>query len=265
MKMKIILVAAILSGVGAFVLTHSYLKAERAKIYAGAERIQIIAASADLPAGTVLRAEDLGSKTVFKASVGTDTVKMEELSSIVGKKLLRPIRRMDPLTWSHIGVSEQMRSGLAPTIRPGMRAVSLGIGGEAAVSGLVQPNDRVDILGTFSFPSPTQAAQVETVTLTVLQDVTVLATGQRLAKGGSFADDGRSFGYSTVTFEVTPREAELLVFAQNMRGQLTLTLRHPEDVSFERALPEVNFQFLEKSLPEINLRRQREIRNKNEL
>jgi Flp pilus assembly protein CpaB len=87
-----------------------------------------------------------------------------------------------------------------------------------------------------------------------------------MAKGvTAAADEGRSFGYSSVTFEVTPREAELLVFAQHMRGQLTLSLRHPEDVTFERALPEVNFQYLEKSLPEINLNRQREIRNKIEL
>lgn len=265
MKQKIILVVAILSGLGAFALTHSYLRAERAKIYEGAERVQVLAAAADLPAGTVLRAEDIGKKTVFKASIGTQAVQIEDLSSVIGKRVLYAFRRNDPLIWSHIDVPERMRSGLAPTIRSGMRAISLGIGGEAAVSGLVQPNDRVDILGTFSLPSPTQAAQMETVTLTVLQDVTVLATGQRLAKGGGVADDGRSFGYSSVTFEVTPREAELLIFAQNMRGQLTLSLRHPEDVSFERALPEVNFQFLEESLPEINLKRQREIRNKGEL
>jgi pilus assembly protein CpaB len=266
MKQKIILVISILAGLGAFALTHRYLKAERARIYEGAERIQVLAAAADLPAGTVLRVEDVGKKTVFKASIGTQAVQVEDLSSVIGKRVLYAFGRNDPLIWSHIDVPERMRTGLAPTIKPGMRALSLGIGGEAAVSGLVQPNDRVDILGTFSFPSPTQPAQMESVTLTVLQDVTVLATGQRMAKGvTAAADEGRSFGYSSVTFEVTPREAELLVFAQHMRGQLTLSLRHPEDVTFERALPEVNFQYLEKSLPEINLNRQREIRNKIEL
>ena len=266
MKQKIILVISIVAGLSAFWLTSRYLKAERDKIYEGAERIQILAAATDLPAGTVLRAEDVGKKFVFKASIGTQVVMIEDLSAIIGKRVLYAFRRNDPLIWSHIDVPERMRSGLASTLQPGLRAISLGIGGEAAVSGLVQPNDRVDILGTFSFPSRSQPALMESVTLTVLQDVTVLATGQRMAKGGEASEgDSRSFGYSTVTFEVTSREAELLVFAQHMRGQLTLALRHPEDVSFERTLPEVDFNYLEKSLPELNLLRQRSIRNKTEL
>ncbi|MDZ4198284.1 MAG: Flp pilus assembly protein CpaB [Kiritimatiellia bacterium] len=264
MKQSIILAISILAGLAAFGLTHRYLQAERAKIHAGAERVRIIAADADLPAGTVLRHEDLGGKTVYRTQVGTQAVLPDDVSKVIGKKLRFPIRRGDPLLWSFVDVPERMRSGLAPTIKPGMRAVSLGIGGEAAVSGLVQPDDRVDILGTFSFPSRANPAMMESVTLTVLQDVTVLATGQRMAKGDSFSAESRSFGYSAVTLEVTLREAELLVFAQHMRGQLTLALRHPEDVSFERDLPEVNFERLEKSLPELNLFRQREIRHKRD-
>ena len=68
--------------------------------------------------------------------------------------------------------------------------------------------------------------------------------------------------YSTVTFEVTPREAELLIFAQGTQGRLTLTLRNPDDVGFEKILPEVNFQLVEKSLPDLNDYRQKTIRHK---
>ena len=67
-----------------------------------------------------------------------------------------------------------------------------------------------------------------------------------------------------VTFEVTSREAELLVFTETMKGRLTLVLRNPEDMSYEKTIPSVDFQRLEKSLPELNEYRQRTIRHKRD-
>lgn len=126
------------------------------------------------------------------------------------------------------------------------------------MSGLVQPNDNVDIIGTFTFPSRTNPNQVESVTLTLMQNVSVIATGARVAGQESGRNDGQS-GYNTVTFAVTPREAELLVFAQQTRGQLYLSLRHPEDRNFEAELPSVNFDYIETVVKELNEKRQEEI------
>ncbi len=268
MKQKVILGVAILVGLLAFWLTHRYLQAERDKLYAGAEKVRTIVAARDLAADTVLRVEDLGTKSVYKTAIGGQAVLPVDLDQVLGKRLRYAIRRSDPLLWSYVDIPERLRSGLAPMIKTGMRAISLSVGGDAAVSNLVQPNDRVDILGTFTFPSRTQAGQMETVTLTMLQDVSVLATGQRLAKSESMVNpafEGRMGGYSTVTLEVTLREAELLVFAQHMKGQMTLALRNPEDVGFEQDIPEVNFQHMESSLPEMNMYRQRTIRHKRDL
>ena len=133
---------------------------------------------------------------------------------------------------------------------------------------MVRPSDRIDVLGTFSFPSKTQPEVMESVTLTVLQDVTVLATGQTTARqlqGSRNARAAAGASYSTVTLEVSAEEAELLVFAQQMRGSLTLTLRNPGDVTWKRDLPSVNFDHIQNALPEINLRRQRDIRHKSNL
>ena len=141
----------------------------------------------------------------------------------------------------------------------------MAISGASGVSGMVQPTDRIDVLGTFSFPSKRVPGEMETVTLTILQDVTVLATGQRLAKQNVYRRSGRDTSYSTVTVEVTPREGELLVFAQQIKGRLALALRNPSDVSFESDLPEINFEHLESKLPELNLFRQRNIRHKRDL
>lgn len=266
MKDKIILIIAVLAGLLAFLMTHQYLKNEREKIYAGAAKIKVLVAKQDLPAGAILRGtEDLAQKSVFKSAVGANVFKPEDLGLVINKSLLFSLNKGDPLMWSYVDMPENRGGGLASRIQPGLRAVSIAVGGEAAVSGLVQPNDHVDILGTFTFASKTTPGEMESMTLTVLQDVTILATGRELAGPENTRRGGGSSGYSMVTLEVTPREAELLVFAQHVRGQLFLTLRNTEDVGFESELPDVDFQHLETKLPEYNRYRQKNIRKKKNL
>ena len=273
MKHKIIPILSILVGILAFFLSYRYLQARLAELarkekelYEGARAIRVAAAAHDLPGGTTIKSGDVGALKVFKRSVGEQVVTPDQVEMIYGKKTLFTIKAKEPILWSYIEGGTPAGLGLAPIVKPGMRAISLSVGGAAAVTCMVEPNDRIDVLGTFSFPSQTVPGEMETVTLTVLQDVTVLATGRKLAKQAlSDREDRRSRGYNTVTLEVTPREAELLVFAQQMKGRLTLSLRNPNDVSFEKNLPVINFEHLENKLPELNLYRQQNIRHKRKL
>ncbi len=268
----LILVFSVLAGLLAFWLTARYIGEKmkevdrlKAELYAEAEQIPVVVAYRDIPAGTVLRAEDLARKSLFRAAVTENTVLPEDFSMVLGKKLRYRILREEPLLWNYIDMPYQPGTGLAPMINPGLRALSISVNSPSSVSGLVQPNDRVDVLGTFTFPSKTSPGEIETLTLTMLQDVTILATGQQLARAQGARDTRvrSGGGYNTVTFEVTPREAEMLVFAQTMRGNLTLSLRNPTDVSFERDLPEINFDHIEQHLEDLNLFRQRTIRHKD--
>lgn len=273
MKQKLILIISVVVGLLAFILTNRYIQSVRDEIYKDAEEIEVIAAATDLAQGTELKFEDIGVTKIFRRRGGytKDYIEKKDKDVILGRKLKYSVERRQPILWADVEMPEGIRTGLSPIIKNGMRAVSLAIAGEAAVSSLVQPNDRVDIIGTFSIPSRTNAKEMETVTMTLLQDVSVLATGQRLAKqelegmGGDRWSRVGNNSYSTVTFEVTPREAELLIFAQGVQGRLTLTLRNPDDVGFEKLLPEVNFQHIQKSLPELNDNRQKVIRHKTNL
>ncbi|MEI6149430.1 MAG: Flp pilus assembly protein CpaB [bacterium] len=271
MKQRIVLIVSVIVAVMAFWLTREYFQArlreieqERERLLLSERRADVVAAKRALPEGTVLLKKDLAVKNTLAREVGKNTVLPENLDQLLGKKLRYSMDAEETLLWSYVDVPYAPGSGLAPTIKPGMRAISMSIGGAAGVSGLVQPNDRVDVLGSFSFPSRKNAQQMEWVTLTVLQDVTVLATGQTLGKQAAGAADRSrvASGYSTVTVEATPREAELLVFVENMRGHLTLSLRNPSDVTYERDLPEINFDMFEKELPELNAYRQQKIRQK---
>lgn len=269
MKQKWVLIIAIAAGIVAFWLTGNYLQLEKKKILEASRQIYVVVAGADLPEGSVLKASDLRSGPVFKSNVGDRAIFPESYPEIIGKKLRFSISRGNPILWSDVDVTLRGESGLAEMINPEMRAISISVDNVASVSGMIKPNDRVDVLGTFTFPAATLTGEVETVTLTVLQDVTVLATGQSMARkvpGGSGDRPERAArSYSTITFEVTPREAELLVFAQTVKGRLCLALRNPTDMSFLKDLPQINFEHLQKKLPELNLIRQRDIRHKKDL
>ncbi len=275
MKEKITLAVSLLMGIIALLITTRYIKQKEAalnqelqKIYEGARKVQVVVAADTIPAGTVITRKDLGMRSVFEASVSSHSVTPDEANFVLGKKTVFPLKEGEVLSWSFIEGGAPAASGLSSLVTPGLRAVSLSIGGAQAVSGMVRPSDRIDVLGTFSFPSKTQPDVMENVTLTVLQDVTVLATGQTTSRQlqstrAARAEAGSS--YSTVTLEVSAEEAELLVFTQQMRGSLTLTLRNPGDVTWKRDLPSVNFDHVQSELQAINLRRQRDIRHKTNL
>lgn len=270
MKQRMVLIISVVVGLLAFWMTRMYfqsriqdLEKQRQLLFASEKRVDVIAAKRDLPVGTILLKKDLGAKSIPEREVSKNTIRVEDQDRIFNKKLKMPLDAAETLMWSYVDVPYRSGTGLAPTISSGRRAISLNINGAAGVSGLLQPNDRVDVLGSFTFPSRKNAEKTEWVTLTLLQDVTILATGQTLGRADS-GDKGRaSSGYNTVTLEVTPREAEVLVFVENMRGHLTLALRNPEDVSYEKNLPEVNFDLLESELPALNTYRQQVIRQKS--
>lgn len=262
MKNKLTIFVALLFGVLAFWMSNRYLQNERDQLYKGAIKISVIVAKKDLPALSELRTEDLATKQVYKSAVGDNVFLPEDVNRLLGKKLKYSLKRGEPVWWTHVDLPQgKEQDGLAPVIEKRKRALSIAISGASAVSGLVKPNDHVDILGTFSFPSKTEEGMMESVTLTLMQNVTVLATGDQLARQTTETGSTQQAGYSMMTFEVSPREAELLVFAQQTRGQLYLSLRNPDDIYYEATLPSVNFEYLESILSELNAKRQQEINN----
>ena len=267
MKQKFVLIAAIAVGLIAALLTRSWISGKEAEyrrrhdeLTRRTEKVQVFCAYRPLPKGTVITTEDIALGTVFEVAVrGRPVITKDDYMRVLGRRLEQTIERGSPIFWSDIEGGTAGYKGLAHDIQPGMRAASIAVSGANAVSGMIRPNDTVDVLGTFVFGEGNGAGADELVTLTMLQNVTVLATGTDTAKTIDPMERNAS-GYSTVTLEVTPREAELLVFAQQMRGRLSLTLRSPNDVQYETELPRVDFKKVEAELGELNEYRQKKIR-----
>ena len=269
MKQRIILIVSVVIGLIAALLTGQYLNVKDREYQARVDRItkanrmvDVIVTRHVLSAGTVLSKDDVGLDKISEAAIRGHGMEEKDWEQIKGRKLIRTLQEHAPLYWSDIEGGDPFSHGLAADIKNHQRAISISVGGAAAVSGMVKPNDHVDVLGTFSFPSPTKPSELEMVTLTLLQDVLILATGRETAKNQVGAAEHASGGYNTVTIEVTPREAEMLVFAEQARGRLVLTLRNPADVEYEKDLPRVDFSKIQDEIATLNRFRQEKLLGK---
>jgi pilus assembly protein CpaB len=110
-------------------------------------------------------------------------------------------------------------AGLAPVIPVGMRAVSVRVNDVVGVAGFVLPGMRVDVTVT---GRPAQSG--ETLTTTVLQNLTVLSAGTTISPDSR----GAAINAPTVTLLVTPEQAEVLILAGS-EGRVQLVLRNGGD------------------------------------
>ncbi len=269
MKQKLVLIASVVVGLLAAVLTRAYLNAKDEEVQRMKDdfnrknaKIEVVVVTRDLPSGTVLTSEDLGALFFVERGIKGHVVKAENFHALIGRKLLRAVTKHTAVFWSDIDGGEPGSRGLAGDIKTRMRAISVNVSGAASVSGMVRPTDHVDVLGTFSFPSKKVQGEMELVTLTILQDVLVLATGKDTAKSRLLGDSRSSGNYTTVTLEVTPREAEMLVFCEQIKGRIALALRNPDDVYFEKSLPRVDFEMIQSEIESLNTYRQQQILRK---
>jgi len=198
---------------------------------------QVLVATKPLPMGTILGPDSIRFQPWPKDLVdgayyvrgqdGADPAKMQ------GMVVRSDISAGQPVTQGAL-VSPKDRGFLAAALTPGMRAVTISVGGASAVAGFVFPGDRVDIVLTQQVVN--NAAQQNGPPLntseTILRNVRVLATDQRFDNEPT--PDGKTTvsNFSLVTLESTPKMAEKIAVAQKL-GALSLSLRPLADTTQE--------------------------------
>lgn len=132
---------------------------------------------------------------------------------------------------------------LASGLKPGMRAVSVGISSAVGAGGFVTPGDRVDIIlsTTLSIKDNDMRRQIRNggdarkVSETIMRNVRILAINRNAESAGKQVKRPR-----TATLEVTPKQAEILANARRM-GKLFFALR--PHVPAPELEPEPKFHF----------------------
>jgi pilus assembly protein CpaB len=138
------------------------------------------------------------------------------MDSVVGQTTKIFMTTREPVT--DVKLSSR-GGGLSMLVRPTMRAASLEVNQVSGVSGFVLPGDRVDVLVTVDPRTMDQDA----ITRTVLQNIEVLAAGQKTQQ-----QDNKPITVQSVTLLVSPGGAETLALAQH-EGSIHLVLRNPDD------------------------------------
>jgi pilus assembly protein CpaB len=177
----------------------------------------VIVASGELKAGTTLDESNVKRSVALKNSLSRNVIMGDQLDLVLGHRIAVDLLPGDPILLSMVQGARDAK-GIAEKIPPGKRLFTLTIDSKAAGYGFVNPNDHVDILAQIDLPDR------GTTSFTLLEDVTLVSVGAR-----SVLQNGARVSGSDVSFFVTPREFEVLSFAQK-RGTFSLSLRNPRDI-----------------------------------
>ena len=202
---------------------------------------QVLVATKPLPVGTILGPDSVRFQPWPKDLVdGAYYVKGQasvDPTKMIGMVVRTEVTAGQPVTQGSL-VSPQDRGFLAAALTPGMRAVTVSVGGASAVAGFVFPGDRVDLVLTSNVDvtataSTTAAAPVQVqvkddrplnTSETIIRNIRVLATDQRFDNQPTPDGKTQVSNFSLVTLEATPKMAEKIAVAQKI-GSLSLSLR----------------------------------------
>jgi len=184
---------------------------------AAVQPVKIVAATKALDAGATITA-DAVTLVDWPVNFPVEGA-MTKAQDAVGRIVLFPIAAKEPVREPLLAAPGSV--GLTAKIPDGMRAVAVETNDVANVSGFLFPGCRVDVLVTFRPEGP---GNQEDVTATVLQNVEVLSTGERLQPDPS----GKPQKVRQVTMLLTPDDSEKMVLAAN-KGTVQFVLRNGTD------------------------------------
>ena len=164
---------------------------------------------------------------------------VKQLDQIVGLVALAPINKSEQVLKNKV-IKPGPETGLSLQVSPGKRAVTIPVDSVRGVAKLVKPGDRVDIVTALDLnDGSVQKRYIKTI----LQDITILATGVQIANelprineeigGLDYTVNLRTRNdFNTITIEVPPPEAQKLILILSTNpASIFFTLRHPSDNS----------------------------------
>lgn len=255
------LLVSIAAGLVAMVAVSLYMSSREATLLEQVEMRDVVVATQDILANTVLDERVIQLSQVPLAYLQPAAI--TSMSDAIGRVTEVPI----PVGSQVTGVALQAGGavGLAFEVPRGMRAITIAATDVSGVAGLVRPGNFVDVLGTFEYGRPAGIVNGQmtyrdetTETLTLAQNVQIVAVGQMYqgrqsaprpfqaaSEDDAFAADDTGTGdqaqaIENLTLLVTPQQVQMVVLAQQI-GDLTVSLRSNLDaggvVDLERLDP----------------------------
>jgi len=180
----------------------------------------VIIAETNIDEGTTLTREHIEARKIPVKYYAPNSIIAEDWRKIIGLKTTRPIQKGHQLSYSDI---PQLSQHLADDIPKGLRAFTITVNDNSSQSGQIQPSDNIDIISL-------SLNNKEPSSKTILQNIKVIAVG------GQRIDHDLNTHYSNITILLNPEQCQRLALAQVL-GQLTLTLRSPDDTDPSNVTP----------------------------
>lgn len=226
----------LLSGVGAAVLGYAYiekrladqrasLSAEQVRVVEKPELLSVVVMQRDVFRGERLTADDL---TVLR--VPTEGVTAEQVlgdpRAAVGHIALQNLYAGEWLIHRKLADSETEGDTWNRLLEPGHRAIRVPVDDVTGLLGILQPDDRVDLIAVFPLVDDSVVSRI------LEQNVNVLAVGQHRHPR---PDDENAdvAGTTSVTLDVTQSQAERIALALEV-GKVRLALRNRTDTGITR-------------------------------
>ena len=220
MTNKLALAVAVVLGVLSIVGIKAYVDQMKKQNRMESELIPVLVAGRDLVENQLCTENDLEvanfPREVLEKGLRNAWIKESDRATIVGQKTRTKVKAGQILMNVHFDTSGG-GSGKRLKFPPTHRAVTSPISVDGGLAGMLKPGDYVDIVGKLS------SGQSEEMVRTLLKSVLILATDNRTDPYGA----GRSTGYRTLTFRLTPDQANRLLFASNS-GKIYCLLRKDE-------------------------------------
>jgi pilus assembly protein CpaB len=164
---------------------------------------------------------------------------VENPDDAVGLVAATPIKKGEQILFTKL-LSPGASTGLSLQVAPDKRAVTVSVDDVRGVAKLIRPGDRVDVITSINYGDGKQDRRE---VKTLLQDILILATGLNVTNNiprtllldtfsgkPMYQNLNGDTHYSTVTVEVSPIEAQNLIYIQSVApGAIFLSLRNGND------------------------------------
>lgn len=182
--------------------------------------VEVVVAKVNLVKGARLSTENMATRAVPKEWAHSGAVTPDQFDRANGSVLAYSAAAGEALIWSQL--EGQRTPTFSARLTAGRRAVTVPVDEISSLSGMVEPGDLIDIVVSVN-------KDKQHFTFTLLQSVTVLATGTKASQQEKNAD-GRARTFSTITLDTSPEDAKRVIAAREV-GRVTALLRAPQDTS----------------------------------
>jgi pilus assembly protein CpaB len=183
----------------------------------------IVVAASPLQLGTRVDATNL--RLIPWPASESVTGMFTRIEDCANRALITPVAANELILESKLA-SKESGAGLSATIPEGMRALSVAVNEVVGVAGFVIPGTMVDVLvtGRMGGRGSQGGGGSENITRTILENVRVLAAGQKI----EVDREGKPQTVPVITLLVSPDDAAKLAMAST-QGKIQLALRNTID------------------------------------